>query len=190
MSETASAKRSRSVSGASVVKLAHICAFIFPYALVSLFLRVIMARLFFLSGQAKIEGPRIPVHLDFPATDFTLIDFSIILPREITAATFQRFNTQHANLPIPPDVAAYLVSYSEFLLSICLMLGFGTRFAALVLAFMPVGLTLYVTPALFWPTYVYWLAILLTLVSLGGGAISIDAILHALYRREQTIAED
>jgi hypothetical protein len=45
------------------------------------------------------------------------------------------------------------------------------------------------TPALFWPTYVYWLAILLTLVSLGGGVISIDAILGALYRREQTIFE-
>jgi hypothetical protein len=54
---------------------------------------------------------------------------------------------------------------------------------------MTMGLALYVTPALFWPTYVYWLAILLTLISLGGGVISIDAILHALYLREQTIGE-
>lgn len=188
-SEIASAKRSRSVSGASVDKLVRICAFIFPYALVSLFLRVIMARLFFLSGQTKIEGPRIPVHFNFPVMDFTL-DFSVTLPREITAATFQSFETQHANLPISPDVAAYLVSYGEFVLPICLVLGFGTRFAGLALALMTVGLALHGTPALFWPAYVYWLAILLTLVSLGGGVISIDAILHALYLREQTIVED
>ena len=32
-----------------------------PYALVALGLRLVMARLFFLSGQAKIEGPRIPI---------------------------------------------------------------------------------------------------------------------------------
>ena len=187
MREMESAKRSPSLIGTSVSKLVRLCALIFPYALVGLLLRIIIARLFFLSGQAKIEGPRIPVHLKFPATDFALIDFSFILPREITAATFQRFETLHANLPISPDAAAYLVSYSEFLLSICLMLGFGTRLAALAL--MTMGLALYVTPALFWPTYVYWLAILLTLISLGGGVISIDAILHALYLREQTIGE-
>jgi len=191
MREMESAKRSPSLIGTSVSKLVRLCALIFPYALVGLLLRIIIARLFFLSGQAKIEGPRIPVHLKFPATDFALIDFSFILPREITAATFQRFETLHANLPISPDAAAYLVSYSEFLLSICLMLGFGTRLAALALALalMTMGLALYVTPALFWPTYVYWLAILLTLISLGGGVISIDAILHALYLREQTIGE-
>jgi putative oxidoreductase len=189
MREMESAKRSRSLIGTSVSKFVRLCALIFPYALVGLLLRIIIARLFFLSGQAKIEGPHIPPHLKFPATDFALIDFSFTLPREITAATFQRFETLHANLPISPDAAAYLVSYSEFLLPICLMLGFGTRFAALALALMAVGLALYVTSALFWPAYVYWLAISLTLVSLGGGVISIDAILGALYRREQTIVE-
>jgi putative oxidoreductase len=183
----AGARRSRPLIGASVEKLVRVCAIIFPYVLVGLFLRFVMARLFFLSGQAKIEGPRVPVHLNFPNTDFTLIDFSIILPREIMAATFQRFETQHANLPLPPEVAAYLVSYGEFVLPICLVLGFGTRFAALALAFMTAGLALYVAPALWWPTYVYWLAILLTLVSLGAGTISIDAALRALYRREAEV---
>ncbi len=75
----------------------------------------------------------------------------------------------------------------EFVLPICLVLGFGTRFAALALAFMTAGLALYVAPALWWPTYVYWLAILLTLVSLGAGTISIDAALRALYRREAEV---
>ena len=55
------------------------------------------------------------------------------------------------------------------------------------LALMTVGLTLYVSPELWWPAHVYWLAILITLISRGAGAISIDALLHTLYRREQTM---
>ena len=39
---------------------------VIPYALVALGLRLVMARVFFLSGQAKIEGPVIPVHLNVP----------------------------------------------------------------------------------------------------------------------------
>jgi putative oxidoreductase len=171
--------------GASVDKLVTVCAILLPYALLGLFLRLVMARLFFLSGQAKIEGPRIPVHFNFPDTDFSIIDFNIILPREISASTFQLFETQHANLPMPPVVAAYLVSYAEFVLPICLLIGFATRFAALALAIMTLGLAIYVAPELWWSAYVYWTAILLTLVSLGGGAISMDALTRALYRREQ-----
>jgi hypothetical protein len=46
-------------------------------------------------------------------------------------------------------------------------------------------LALTVAPALWWSTHVYWIAILLTLISLGAGTISIDALIRTLYRREQ-----
>jgi putative oxidoreductase len=181
---TAPAQRSHSMLGATVEKLVTACAIILPYALVAPLLRLVMARIFFLSGQTKIEGPHIPVHLNFSQTDFSFIDFSIILPREIKASTFQLFETQSASLPVPPALAAYLLSYAEFVLPICLLLGFATRFAALALLIITVLLALYVAPALWWPTQVYWAAILLTLVSLGPGAISIDALVRTLYRRE------
>jgi hypothetical protein len=47
---------SRSIIALIVDKLVRLCAVI-PYALVAFGLRVVMARVFFLSGQTKIEGP-------------------------------------------------------------------------------------------------------------------------------------
>jgi putative oxidoreductase len=179
-----------SILGATVDKLVGVFTILIPYALVALLLRLVMARIFFLSGQTKIDGPRISVHLPvhLPAyLNFPALDFSIILPREIKASTFQLFETQYADLPVPPEVAAHLVSYAEFVLPICLVLGFATRLAALALLIMTLLLQLHVAPALWWSVHVTWIAILLTLMSLGPGAISIDALIRTLYRREQAV---
>ena len=159
--------------------LVALCAFI-PYALVALGLRLVMARVFFLSGQAKIEGPRIPIDLNLPGFD----ELSVVLPAEIKASTFQLFETEYASLPIPPTVAAYLFTYAEFVLPICLVLGFATRFAALGLLAMTALMQVYVTPGLWWTTHVYWVSILMVLMSVGPGAISIDAGIRYLYERE------
>ena len=88
-------------------------------------------------------------------------------------------------MPIPSEIAAYIFSYAEFVLPICLLLGFATRFAALALLIMTALLQAYVSPELWWSSHVYWIAILAVLFSLGPGAISIDALLRYLYRREQ-----
>ncbi|TMJ29968.1 MAG: DoxX family protein [Alphaproteobacteria bacterium] len=189
MTNTPSARARGSIIGAGAEGLGRICSVLVPYALVGLLLRLVMARLFFLSGQTKIDGPRIPLHLKVPGTNVFLVDLDVVLPREVAPATFQLFETQHANLPIAPDLAAYLLSYGEFVLPICLVLGFATRLTALTLAIATIGFALYVAPALWWGAYVYWVVILLTLVSVGGGAISIDALLRTLYRRERTPAE-
>ena len=37
------------------------CEYI-PYALVVLGIRLVVARLFFLDGQARIDGPRVPIN--------------------------------------------------------------------------------------------------------------------------------
>ena len=60
-----------------VEKLARLCARV-AYALVGLGLRLVMARVFFISGQAKIEGPDVPIHWS-PGG----IDFSVTLPAGI-----------------------------------------------------------------------------------------------------------
>jgi putative oxidoreductase len=151
---------------------------VIPYALVALGLRLVMARVFFLSGQAKIEGPIFPVHIGG-------LDVAVILPAGIKDTTYDMFASQYAGLPIAPSVAATLFTYAEFVLPICLALGFATRFAAFGLLVMTVLLQVYVAPGMWWPAHVYWAAILLVLITVGPGAISIDALIRAVYRWER-----
>ena len=168
---------SRSIIASIVDKLVRLCAVV-PYALVALGLRFVMARVFFVPGQTKIEGPVIP--FNWVARD---VDFSVILPSEIKDAALQMLQTQYANLPMPPLVAAYLFTYAEFVLPLCLIIGFATRFAALGLLVMTVMIQLYVMPELWWSTHIYWVAILMVLMSVGPGAISIDALIRFFYEK-------
>ena len=149
------------------------------YAVVALGLRLVMARVFFVSGQAMIEGPVVPIDLHIAD-----LAFSVTLPAEVRAETFQMFATeQYAQLPLDPVVAAYLFSYAEFVLPICLAIGFATRIAALGLLAITALLQVYVVPGMWWPAHVYWSLILLVLVVCGPGVFSIDAMIRALFRR-------
>jgi putative oxidoreductase len=170
------------IRGGVVDTLVWLCARS-VYALLALGLRLVMARVFFLSGQAKIEGPGVPIQ--WPAAG---VDLSVTLPAAIKETTFQLFETQYADLPIAPAAAAYLFSYAEFVLPICLLLGFATRFAAAGLLALTMLLQIYVAPAMWWPLHVYWVSILLVLVLFGPGAISIDALIRTIYRRDRHLA--
>jgi putative oxidoreductase len=170
------------IRGGVVDTLVWLCARS-VYALLALGLRLVMARVFFLSGQAKIEGPGVPIQ--WPAGG---VDLSVTLPAAIKETTFQLFETQYAELPIAPAAAAYLFSYAEFVLPICLLLGFATRFAAAGLLALTMLLQIYVAPAMWWPLHVYWVSIRLVLVLLGPGAFSIDALIRIIYRRDRHLA--
>ncbi len=171
------APRSSSLIATAIDKLVAICGVV-PYALVALGLRLIIARVFFLSGQTKIAGPAIPIALFNRDGDFT-----IMLPAEIKPSTFELFQTQYAALPMPPTVAAYLFTYAEFVLPVCLVLGFATRLSALALLVMTVLVQVYVVPEALWTTHVYLFAILMVLMSVGPGAISLDALIRTVYRK-------
>jgi uncharacterized membrane protein YphA (DoxX/SURF4 family) len=132
----------------------------------------------FLPGQDRIEGPVLSIDW-IPG-----YRFSIVLPAALKASTVQMFETQYANLPIPPAIAAPLFTYAAFLLPICLVLGFATRFSALALIVMSVLIAFYVTPDALWTVYAYWIAILLVLMTLGPGAISIDGLIRTIYRKQ------
>ena len=175
---TASASpRSGSIIALVVDKLVGACGLV-PYALVALGLRLVMARAVFLPGQTRIEGPV------FSFDWVPGYGFSFILPAAIKAATVQMFEAQYANLPIPPALAAPLFTYAEFVLPICLVFGFATRFAALALILMTGFIAVYVTPEALWTVYAYWLAILLVLMTLGPGAVSIDALIRTIYKKQ------
>ena len=116
----------------------------------------------FWRSLAKIDG--LILHLNMRG-----FEFSVVLPTQIKHSTMEMFETLYANLSIPPAVTAYIFAYAEFILPICLILGFATRLSALVLLVLTVLSAVYVTPAEIWTTQVYWISILVVLLSIGPG---------------------
>ena len=169
------ARCSRSIVGLTVDSFVSACAFI-PYALVAVALRLVMARVFFLDGQTRIEGMRLPINIYG-------FDFSFVLPMQVRIETFAAFLSQYAALPVPPVLGAYLLSAAEIILPIMLVLGLGTRIAALGLLVMTALIQIYVTPQALWTLHIYWAAILLVLLTRGAGQISIDHIIRIIARR-------
>jgi putative oxidoreductase len=169
------ARRSRSVIGLMVDGFVGACSLV-PYALAALALRLTLARLFFLDGQTRVEGPRVPLTVQ----DF---NFSAVLPMQVKAETVTAFITNVPPLPVPPALAAHVVSYAEFVLPIMLVLGFATRFAALGLLVLTALFGLYIVPEALWTAHIYWASMLLVLVSLGAGQLSIDAVIRFIARR-------
>ncbi len=160
------ARRSRSISGTLVRGFVSACAFI-PYAVVALVLRVAIARVFFLDGQIRVDG--MPVSLDLHG-----FDFSFVVPLQVKALTYTSFLTGYLPLPVPAGLVAYAVAGAEFLLPILLVIGFGTRIAALGLLAVTALMQIYVMPEALWSAHIYWASILLVLISCGPGQLSID----------------
>ena len=153
--------------------LVQLCAII-PCSLAALVLRAVMARLFFVSGQTKIDGPK------HPLKD---LDYSLTLPVQVRDETIRLFEAKFAATYLNPKVMAYLVSYAEFLLPILLILGLATRFSALALIFLVILMDQYLDPGAFWSLHIYWYAILLVLLSCGAGVVSVDYLIRRLYDR-------
>jgi len=160
--------------------IASIAAVLVPYAVIALGLRLIMARVFFLAGQDKIDGLLLRIHVDFA----NIGDVWMTLPQHIKETTLQMFAEKYSALPIPTHVTAYLFTYAEFLLPVCLVIGFATRLSALALLVMTVLMVVYATPETLWTTQAYWIAILAVIVSIGPGALSIDALLRYIATRD------
>src|ERR1043165_6079001 len=130
----------RSLLTLAVESFVSACSFI-HYAVVALALRVVMARLFFLDGQALVTGPII---------EFDKIDFPVVLPAHVKAETFAAFLSQYPGLPVSSNLVAYFVSYAEFALPICLLVGFGTRIAAFGLLLISLMIQFYAVPFAPW----------------------------------------
>lgn len=169
------ARRSRSVVGLMVDGFIAACSLV-PYAAVALAIRFVMARVFFLDGQSRIFGPRVPLTVQ----DFS---FSAMLPAEVKAETFSAFFTLGLPAPLTPALIAHVVAYAEFALPIMLLLGFATRFAALGLLAIVALFQFFLMPEALWTAHVYWASMLLVLVSLGAGPLSVDAIIRFVARR-------
>lgn len=153
--------------------LVQLCAIV-PYSLAALTLRLVMARIFFVTGQTMVDGPK------HPLKD---IDYSLTLPAQVREETFRMFEAKLAGTPLPPTVMAYVVSYADFILPILLVLGLATRFTALALILLVVFIDQFLEPGTFWSLHIYWYAILLVLLSGGAGIVSVDYLIRRLYDR-------
>lgn len=124
-----------------------------PEALLLLVARLGVASVFFLSGRTKVDG---------------------LLT--ITDSTYYLFETDYALPLVPPHLAAHMATYSEHLFPILLVLGLGSRFAALGLLGMTTVIEVFVYPDA-WSTHLSWAGLLLPIIAKGAGAISLDALL-------------
>lgn len=143
-----------------------------PYAPIALFLRVVAAHPFFVSGQTKVEGPEIG------RTIFGL-DLTATLPTAIKDSAFALFADEYKLPLLSPHVAAYAATAAEHLLPILLVLGLATRLSALGLLVMTLVIQFLVYPEAWWTVHAYWAALLIVLIARGPGALSLDHLLFA-----------
>ncbi len=115
--------------------------------------RLAVAAVFFLSGRTKVEG---------------------LLT--ITPGTYELFRTEYVLPLISPQIAAWMATGAEHIFPIMLVLGLLTRIAASGLLAMTLVIQVFVYPDA-WSTHLLWAALLLLLVSRGGGKWSAD---HAM----------
>ncbi len=85
------------------------------------------------------------------------------------------------SMPIP-DVMAHAAAYAEIILPILLILGFGTRFAALGLLCMTVVIQ-FVYPDAWRSFHLPWAAMALMLMVYGGGKLSVDHLVASTRKR-------
>ena len=137
-----------------------------PDSLILLLGRVAIAAVFWRSGQTKVEG----FALD-------LVDGRLSLSWPHLADSALALFRDEYRLPLlPPAWAALAAAVAEHLLPALLLLGLGTRWAALGLLGMTAVIQVLVYPDA-WVTHATWAGVLLWLVQRGGGACSLDALL-------------
>jgi putative oxidoreductase len=121
--------------------------------LVLLASRLGIAAVFFQSGRTKVEG------------------FLAVTPGAVGL-----FRDEYRLPLVDPALAAHAAAYAEHLFPLLLVLGLGTRLAALALLGMTLVIEVFVYPDA-WPTHLSWAAPLLLLVARGGGTFSLDRAL-------------
>jgi putative oxidoreductase len=99
-------------------------------------------------------------------------------------ATLALFVDEYKLPLIPPEAAAWLAMGAELTLPVLLFLGLFTRFAALALLFMTLVIEVFVYPNAF-DAHGVWAVSLLFLMKYGAGAVSLDAVVAFMCRRDQ-----
>ncbi|PKP78821.1 MAG: DoxX family protein [Alphaproteobacteria bacterium HGW-Alphaproteobacteria-3] len=113
-------------------------------------MRVAVFFVFFLSARTKVDGFM-----------------------TLKSSTFYLFQHEYALPLIPSAWAAYMATYAEHLFSVLVLVGLATRLSALALLAMTLVIQIFVYPEAY-VVHMSWAAMLLYLVSKGGGLLSAD----------------
>lgn len=143
-----------------------------PESAIALIGRFSVAAVFWKSGQTKIEGL---------AVDLVSGTFELGVPR-LSPSAVDLFRDEYRLPLLSPELGATLATLGEHVLPLMLLLGLGTRFAALGLLLMTAVIQVLVYPAAY-PTHGVWAAVLLWLMVRGPGVVSIDHVLAVRWRR-------
>lgn len=140
---------------------------------IALLARIGLAFTFWLSGQTKIEGLvldplGLQVQWGWP---------------HISESALELFRSEYALPLVPPDWAALMAATAEHALPLMLILGLGTRVAALGVLGMTLVIQLFVYLLAF-PTHALWAASALALLVHGGGRLALDRPLARRFARK------
>ena len=125
----------------------------FAQPLYQLFIRLWMAEIFWASGMVKIAS---------------------------WETTLDLFAEEYKVPLLPPEIAAYLGTATELAMPVLLVLGLGTRFAALPLIAMTAVIEFTYLDK---QEHFFWIMLLAHLALRGGGLLSLDALLERGLRR-------
>ena len=140
-----------------------------PHSLVAAVARFSIAAVFWSSGQTKVEGL---------AVNFIDGEFALGWPR-LSETAVALFRDEYRLPLLDPAIAAALAATAEHVFPLLILLGLGTRLAALALLVMTLVIQLFVYPGAY-ATHGTWAAVLLLLMARGPGRLSID---HWIARR-------
>jgi putative oxidoreductase len=133
--------------------------------LVSLITRIAISVPFWKSGMLKWDGF---LHLKETAIDLFTYEFMLHLPWGVYAFPY-------------PKVFAFASGYGEVALPFFIILGLGTRFAAVGILLMTCVIEMTVPEG--WPIHLTWAAMSLSLIMTGGGKFSLDNFLTHFIKR-------
>ncbi len=126
-----------------------------PESLISLSLRLGLAGIFWVSARTKV-------------TEFMTISDN----------TYFLFEEEYQLPFFSVDFLVPLATYAEHILPLLLLIGLGTRFAALGLLFMTLVIQIFVYPDAFLSTHLGWMALSLAIISRGPGSLSLDNLIN------------
>ena len=151
MTGTAAPAIPRSIAAVIVDNLVAFCGVV-PYALVALGLRAVMARLFFLRARPGSKDRSFRSSAIIPG-----LDFAVILPAQIRDADLPDVRDPVSpTCRLSPSVAAYLFTYAEFVLPICLRAGLRHSPRGAGAAGHDGAAPALRAPAMWWTAHVYW----------------------------------
>jgi putative oxidoreductase len=91
------------------------------------------------------------------------------------SSTLSLFADEYKVPLLPPVLSAYMATSIELGCSTLILLGLGTRFAALAIIGMIATIQFFVYP-MAWPDHIQWLAFLIPLVIRGPGRFALDTL--------------